>query len=184
MKAIALLVSLIFTLSHHLYAAGSPVRLVVQQNVKTKAAGKSNSSTTQTRSLNITLNNISNVQMDNLSVKYTYFTRDMKGAELDILLQGQQTVSLTPVGKQAFTTPEVTSTYTTQHSEVNNSASNVRGPNGQIINVPTVTRVEASGRKIVGHAVRVFDGEKIVAEYYSEQGLQQKLITPRPAVAK
>lgn len=184
MKTFALLISLIITLTNHLHAAGSPVRLTVQQNVKTKASGKGNSTTSQTRSLNITLNNISNVQMDNLSVKYTFFSRDMKGADLDILNEGQQTVSLTPVGKQAFTTPEVTSTYTTQHSEVKNSASNVRGPNGQNINVPSVTRVEASGRKIVGHAVRVFDGEKIVAEYYSEQGLQHKLITPKPAVAK
>ena len=77
MKTFTLLISLIITLTHHLQAAGSPVRLDVRPNVKTKAAGKANSTTTQTRSLNITLNNISNVQMDNLSVKYTYFTRDM-----------------------------------------------------------------------------------------------------------
>lgn len=175
MKTLTLLASLILALTLSLHAAGGSVRLDVIQNVKTRGGG-SKGTTTQVRTLVVTLNNISKVQMDNLAVKYTFFTRDAKGGNLSVYKEGEAQVSLKPIGRQVLTTDEVTSTYTVQHSEVTHRQ--MRGANGQQINVPEVRNIEASGQKIVAHAVRVFDGEKVVGEYYSEQSLKQKMAGP------
>lgn len=180
MKTLTFLVSLIFAVSLKLHAEGGSVRLDVVQNVKTNSGG-ANGTTTQSRTLVITLNNTSKTPMDNLTLKYWFFDRDMKGGNLGVHKAGEGKVSLVPVGKQVFTTDIVTGTYTAQHSEVSNN-NNVRGQNGQQINVPSIKRVEASGKKIVAHAVRVFDGEKMVAEYYSEYSLKQKMGDPNAAL--
>ena len=183
MKMFILLTSLILAATLDIHAAGGAARLDVRSNIKNNGGAKANGTTNQTRSLTITVNNISNVQMDNLIVKYWFFTRDTKGANLRIHKEGAHNVSLPPVGKQVFNTENITSSYTLAHNEVVNSPNNnVRAPNGQIVNVPTLKRVEASGEKIVSHAVIVFDGEKVVAEYYSDQSLQQKMRGNTPAI--
>lgn len=173
MKTLTFLVGLIFALTLHLHAQGGSVRVDVVQNVKSNGSAK-NGVTTQSRTLVVTLNNNSKVQMDNLTMKYWFFTREVKGGGgLSVHKTGENKVSLGPVGKQVLTTENVTNTYTAQHSEV--TSNQVRGANGQMVNVPNIKRVEASGQKIVGYAVRVFDGEKIVGEYYSEPSLKQKM---------
>jgi hypothetical protein len=178
MKMLALLASLILATTLHLHAEGGAVRLNVVQNVKTKGGGRG--TTTQIRQLVITLNNTSNAAMDSLKVKYWFFTRDAKGGgNLSVHKSGEATVSLAPVGKQVLISENITSTYTVAHNEISNN-NQVRGANGQQYNVPNVTRVEASGQRIVAHAVRVFDGEKLVGEYYSEYSLRQKMGVPPP----
>ncbi len=178
MKTLTFLAALIFALTSHLHAEGGSVRLDVVQNVKSHGGG-GNGATTQSRVLVITLNNTSKAQMDNLTVKYWFFTRDVKGGgNLSVHKSGEAKVSLPPVGRQVLTTENVTSTYTSQHNEV--TGTQVRAANGQQFNVPQVRTVEASGKRIVAHAVRVFDGEKIVGEYYSEYSLRQKMGVPPP----
>ncbi len=176
MKTLTLLFALLFAAMLKLHAEGGSVRLDVVQNVKTNGGG-ANGTTTQSRILVITLNNTSKVQMDYLTVKYWFFDRDMKSGNLGVNKAGEVKASLVPVGKQVIATDIVTSTYTAQHNEASNN-NNVRGANGQTINVPSIKRIEASGRKIVAHAVRVFDGEKMIAEYYSEYSLKQKMGDP------
>ncbi len=184
MKTLTILASLLFALTLHLHAEGGSVRLDVVQNVKNHGGG-ANGTTTQSRVLVITLNNTSKAQMDNLTVKYWFFARDVKGGgNLSVQKSGEGKVSLPPAGRQVVTTENATSTYTTQHNEVAGNQAQV--VNGRQINVPQIRRVEASGKRIVAHAVRVFDGEKIVGEYYSEYSLRQKMgvPAPEPAAAK
>jgi hypothetical protein len=169
MKSI-LLASVLFAASaFHSSAQISPVRLDVLQKQKTDSKGKSNESKTQIRSLDISLQNISRQPYDKLVVKYWFFTRDVNNkGEPSVFKQGERTASLAPGKKEVIASEEVQSSFTEDHVESGGKGKGGKGGG-------KAKKVEGKGDKIVGYGVRVFDGDKVLTEFFSPQGLKEQV---------
>jgi hypothetical protein len=167
--------SLIAFFATSLRADVSPIRLDIEQTGKTKAAsvrlGKpdpSHGSKTQIRALTIRLSNGSSESFDNLIVKYWFLGHSMKGHDITVLKSGQRKSALSPHGGDVVESESVASTYVEQHSEVSKSKGSSRGRSRKGTR-SKVSKVPASGEKLVGYAVQVLDGGKVVADFYSEE---------------
>ncbi len=172
MKILIFLASLAF-LAFPAQAQLSALRLDVRQHSKTDSTGKTNDTKKQSRSLTIALQNTSKEPMDGLVVKYWFFVREMKSKDIKILKKGERKSSIAPGAKDEVESENATSTYTEKHVEVT-AARGARGARGGSNQMPTIKKIEASGGKLAGYAVRVVQGTKIVAEYYSEPSLKAK----------
>jgi hypothetical protein len=159
MKLLSLVLGIFVATAMSLHAEISPIRIQVEHLSKSEAKGKTRSEKTQVRSLRIRLDNGSNESFDGLVVKYWFFGRDVKARETKLITAGERKSSLAPRGKDIVESEPVSSSYVEEHYEV---AKSKGGRGGK------PTKVPASGEKITGYAVRVMNGDKVVAEYYSE----------------
>lgn len=149
-----------------------PLRMDVMQRQKTDSTGKSKESKKQTRSLEITLQNLSRENHDGLTVKYWFFTKGVKSGDTSVFKQGERKVSLPAGKKEMVESEQVTSSYTEDHHKVENKKS---GKGDKRSTRQSVSKVEGSGERIVGYGVRVFSGGKVLAETFSPQGLEEKV---------
>jgi hypothetical protein len=158
-----------------LRAAVSPIHMAVEQSTKTEMKPKALWDKTQVRSLTIRLTNNSAESFDGLVVKYWFFGRDVTGQEVKVLNHGERKSSLTPRGKDFVESETVSSSYVEAHSEISGAGSRGRGGGA-------AKRVPASGQKILGYAVQVLQGGKVLAETYNEPSYKQRLAeAPAPA---
>ena len=180
MKILPVLSCLLLSFAIPAHAEVSPIHMDVEQTQKTEPKGKATtkggpppSEKVQSRSLAIRLLNNSNESFDGLVVKYWFFGHEMTGHEIKALKNGERKASLGPRGKETVESAPESSTYVEAHTEAG------KGKGAK------ATKVPASGEKITGYAVQVLNGEKIMAEYYSEPSLKQKLAEPakQPAEA-
>jgi hypothetical protein len=183
MKVSSFAAGLVALLAHSLHAAVSPIHMDIELSSKTKGAthklgqaDPSHGSKTQVRSLKITLSNNSSESFDNLIVKYWFLGHDMKNRDIKVLEQGQRKSSIGPRGRDVVESEVVSSSYTEQHSEVSRSKGSSRGRSRRGAGTK-VTKVPASGKKLVGCAVRVLNGREVVAEYYSEDSYRDIIKT-------
>ena len=176
MKFLQILSSIVLTTSLAAFAEVSPIHMDVEQTSKTDAKGKAPmkgappSDKVQTRALNIKLVNNSNESFDNLVVKYWFFGRDMKEHEARVLKNGERKATLGPRGRETVESETVTSNYVEAHNQTSKSSGKGAGKGAA-----KITKVAASGEKIVGFAVQVLNGTKVVAEEYSEDSYKLKL---------
>jgi hypothetical protein len=156
------------------HAGLSPVSVRVDQVSKTESNDKDPKIKTQVRSLRITLENNSNTPAETLQVKYWIISRDMKSDDLEIFDQGEKKASLSPRAKVEMETSPARTTYGDDHFKL---VRNTKKGHGQSKNSNPfkVQKVGATGDKITGYAVQVFDGGKLVAEQYSDAGLKDDL---------
>ncbi len=168
---LSVLVSLGFAAS--VTAQISPIRMEVQQRQKTDAKGKSNESKTQVRSLEIALQNLSRQDYPNLQVKYWFFAKGIKDGDTDVFKKGEKKASLAAGQKQMVESEHVNSSFTEDHFQVEKSKA--KGNNGKSNPTTKVKKVEGSGDRIVGYGVRLMDGDKVLAEVFSPQGLKDKV---------
>lgn len=145
----------------------------VQQRQKTDAKGKSNESKTQVRSLEIALQNLSRQDFPNLQVKYWFFAKGIKDGDTDVFKKGERKASLAAGQKQMVESERVNSSYTEDHVQVEKGKS--KGNHAKSNPAATVRKVEGSGDRIVGYGVRLMDGDKVLAEVFSPQGLKDKV---------
>lgn len=169
MKTLLFLAALAATLLP-VHAQVSPIRLDVRQNVKAGGSGKPDEARAQARTLTITLQNNSKEAFAGLVVRYWFFARDVRNRNQSVILHGEKKGPLAPRAREHFETETATSTYTKKHSKVEQTN---QGHNQQ--NNVNLKTVEASGSKITGYAVKVMDGEKVMAEYYSEPSMKAML---------
>ena len=171
MKVLLFLMSLVFPVA----AQVSPIRLDVKQVVKNESSGKTNDNKKQVRSLTIDLQNNSQESFENLVVKYWFFARDMKSNDTSILTKGERKSMLQARGRDSVESETASSSYVTEHSEVSRNSGKGKNGGNNKGNSIKVTKVQASGKKITGYAVKVMDGDKVMAEYYSEPSLKAKV---------
>jgi hypothetical protein len=168
-------------------AAVSPIHMDVEQVSKTATAkpptspkgGKPAAKTavdpmaekTQHRELKIKLLNNSNESFSNLVVKYWFFGRDMKAKshQADVLKSGERKASLGPRASETVESEQVMSKYVEEHNKPAAGGKGGKGGGGKAAKIP------ASGQKIMGFAVKVYNGDKILAQYYSEDAYKQRL---------
>jgi hypothetical protein len=146
----------------------SPIHMDVEQKSKTEMKPKTIWDKTQVRSLTIALTNNSNESFDGLVVKYWFFGRDAKGQDVKVMTHGERKSSLGPRGKDVVESETVSSSYVEAHTEVSRGKSRGRSQG-------TSKRVPASGNKIMGYAVQVLQGDRVLAETYSEPSYKQRL---------
>lgn len=147
----------------------SPIHMDIEQVSKTEAKSKAPTKgpppgdKVQVRSLAVKLLNNSSESFDNLIVKYWFFGHAMTEHEPVPMKNGngELKAALGPRGRLTVDIPPFSSTYVEAHTE--------GGGKGKSKKVP------ASGDKITGYAVQVLNGEKILAENYSEGSYKAKI---------
>lgn len=115
------------------------------------------------RSLKIFVSSSSKEALD-LKVKYVVFARDLTGKDMVVVDQGEKAIQVKPFATEMIETPTTKATSIDAHAEKNK-------------------KVEASGIKFVGHAVQVFQADKIVAEFYEPTGIKEQVGKAGPAPA-
>lgn len=157
------------------FAQISPVRMDVLQKQKTDSKGAGNSSKTQMRSLEISLQNLSRQDCPNLQIHYWFFAKGIKDGDIEVFKKGERKASLAAGEKQVIESEQVNSSYTEDHFQMEKSKGKGKGGNSKSNSSPKVKKVEGSGDRIVGYGVRVMDGGKVLTEFFSPQGLKEKL---------
>ena len=187
-SALSLLFPLFLALSAE--AAVSPIHMTVEQSNKTEAkktapakSGKRTAATvpgggTQVRSLAIKLENHSKETFNDLIVKYWFFGHDAKAHDAKPVQAGQRKSALGPNARETVESETVSIPYAPEHLEKAKGRSG-RGKSG----AGTAKKVPASGTKLTGYAVQVFNGSTIVAEEYSEESYKAKIGTAPPSLA-
>lgn len=174
MKFLHYLSAFLLTASLTALAEVSPLRMEIEQSSKTAPKSKAPtkgppaSEKVQTRSLTVKLSNNSTESFDSLVVKYWFFGHSMTERESAPMKDGmgERKAALGPRGRETVDIPPFSSTYAEAHTE--------GGGRGAAKKVP------ASGDKITGYAVQVLNGDKILAETYSEPSFKSKLgVTPK-----
>ena len=151
----------------------SPIRAAVEQISKSESKDKTGHSKTQVRSLKIRLDNNSNESFDGLEVKYWFFGRGMKESQVKVLKSGERKATIGPRGKEIVDSEEVSSSYVEEHYETQRGGGGNRG--GGNNRGGRAKKVEASGEKISGYAVKIMKDGKVMAETYSEMSFKDKL---------
>lgn len=153
----ALLLTTILTASAQL----SSIRMEVTQVQKTESSGKQKEIKSQKRSLDITLHNMSRVDNNNLVAKYWFFSKNLKSGDVGILVHGERKIAV-PAGKKETSNSEQANAV---HTESHFAGDGKGGGK----------KVEASGEKMAGYAVKLMDGEKVLQEVYNPPGMKEKL---------
>ena len=179
MKIPSLFLAVLCCFALPLRAEVSPVNMSVEliNKMTPKGAGKTLDlhDKTQSRSLKITVNNNSPTAFDGLVVKYWFIGHDEGSRENKVITAGERKSTLAPRGKDVIESEQATAHFVEAHY-----AAAKGGKGGAAAKIP------ASGEKITGHAVRVVQGDKVLAEYYSEPSLKEiveKGGTPAPKPA-
>jgi hypothetical protein len=151
----------IFTATGH--GQVSPVSVRVEQVLKSDTEKFTH---TQKRSLKIAVTNASSEEKKALRVKYFFFGKDAGESEMLLLEKGDRTANVPARQTVIVETPTISRKSVEEHYDTKKS-----GQRGAKIS----RKVEASGQKIVGYGTQVFEGDKLLAEYFSEPSLKAKV---------
>jgi hypothetical protein len=130
----------------------SAIRVRTEQSNKLEANKFTKSAS---RSLRIYVSNASKETVD-LKVKYFLFGRDAKSHDVVTVEQGEKPVQVKGLATEMIETPTAKATAIDEHLD-------------------KTKKIEASGIKFVGHAVQVFSGDSIVAEYYDPSTVKEQV---------
>lgn len=156
----------------------SPFRVRVEQVAKSETEKFTK---TQKRSLKIFVSN-SSKQPAELTAKYFFFGRELKGKDVVTLDEGAKALSSKPLSTDMVESGIVTSVSEDEHSTGYSSRNygQNRGNSGSNRG-SAPKKVEASGTKILGYAVQIFQGEKMVAESYDPPSMKEQVGKAAPA---
>jgi hypothetical protein len=167
MKLPSLILCLVAAPVLFLRAETSPIHMAIEQANKTEVKDKKKPhDKVQVRSLKIQLDNNSAQAFDGLVVKYWFFGHGVTEHALRVLVTGERKSSITPRGKDVVESEVVSKSFAEESYDAK-----------------AKKKTPASGEKISGYAVRVMQGEKILAEAYSEPSFKDLLDKPDAAAA-
>jgi hypothetical protein len=132
----------------------SPISMRVEQVASHKTTKTDD---TQTKSLKVFLTNAS-AQEQAVNVKYYFFAKDVASRDVTVVSPGEKSATVKPHGEEIVETGSGTAT------------SHPKQP-GQKGAKP----VEASGQKLIGYGAQAMQGDKVVAEYFSEPSLKSNV---------
>ncbi len=190
MKLTSFIAALVTATAFAAHAALSPIHMAVELANKSgvtgagkgQPAGQPSAKKTQVQTLKIRLENSSTKDsFDNLVVKYWFFGRSMTERGVKVLVEGERKVSLAARAKELVESEVVTKSYTEAHNNLVMGGNPVRGGQGGGQGAVQSVKVPASGEKIMGHAVRLMNDGKVVAEHFSD--VTYKAIIDKPAAA-
>ncbi len=190
MKLTSFIAALVTVTAFAAHAGLSPIHMAVELANKSgvtgagkgQPAGQPSAKKTQVQTLKIRLENSSTKDsFDNLVVKYWFFGRSMTERGVKVLVEGERKVSLAARAKELVESEVVTKSYTEAHNNLVMGGNPVRGGQGGGQGAVQSVKVPASGEKIMGHAVRLMNDGKVVAEFFSD--VTYKAIIDKPAAA-
>src|SRR5688572_23028137 len=148
----------------------SPIRVRVEQVAK---GDHQKFAHTQERSLKVFLTNGSDRDYTGLRVKYFFFARDLKDGELSLYEKGEQKTDVAAHATVVVETPATTARYTEEHTQ--GKPFGGKGKTGAGGKGKKAKIIPARGQRVVGHAVQIFTGGKLIGEVYSEPSLKAKI---------
>lgn len=152
-----------------LVAAGADPSLRVDVNLESKADYKGTATKTQSRTLNINLENYGKDAVSDVKVKWWIFGHDMKKhTELVIMKEGEEKVVVPANGKSEVSSPEVSVTGTREHKVASRKGGGKRGRT-------STKTVPASGQEYYGYAVEVYVGDDLITSEYSKPSIKDEL---------
>jgi hypothetical protein len=145
-------------------AEPSPVHVRTEQSNKLEVEKKYTRNAG--RSLKIFVSNGAKDSVD-LKVKYFVFGRDVASHDFVTIDQGEKPIQVKGFATEMIETPTAKATAIDAHAD-------------------KAKRIEAAGIKFVGHAVQVFQADKIVAEFYEPTTVKEQIgkAGPPPTPAK
>jgi hypothetical protein len=145
-----LVIASVFTL--RLHAENSPIRVSIEQISKSETKDKKKPhDKTQVRSLKIRLDNNSTTAFESLLVKYWFFGHSAGEHAIKELVSGERKAAITARGTEMVESEVVSKSFSEESYDVKSKK-----------------KVPATGDKISGYAVRVMQGDKVLAEVLSE----------------
>lgn len=134
------------------YAQVSPISIRVEpvSNTDNDKFKKS-----QTKTLKIHISNRSDQDRAGLRVKYWFFGKDVKDRDLAVLKEGETKTDLKARATEMVESARAEAIAVEAHG----------GGKGK-------KKVEASGDKFVGYGVQILEGDKLLAEYFSQPSLK------------
>jgi hypothetical protein len=140
----------------------SPVSVRVEQVAKSESEKFSR---TQKRSLKISVSNAA-AEDKTLQVKFYFFGKETGENDLLLLEKGERTATVPARQTVTVETPTVSRRSVEEH---------YAGKGGGQGGAKLGKKVAASGQRIVGHGAQVFEGGKVVAEYFSQPDFKAKV---------
>lgn len=119
--------------------------------------------TTQIKSLQVTLINPSQQTLTDLTIAYYLFARDVRTKEIVLVKKGEKTVTVKPLGKEIVNTDETVLTSQNTYS---------RTVGGRTETTP------ATGQKFYGYGVQALAGQKVLAEVFDPPELKASIHLP------
>ena len=162
LKPLALFLVCVMAISAR--AEVSPVSMRVEQ-VSKNEIGKWKH--TQTKSLKVLLSNSSQQDKPGLLVKYYFFGKGAGDHEAMLLHKGELRAGVKAHATTTVETPTVSRTYIEEHFEGSGGTGKKRRKPGK--------KIEESGEKIVGYGARIFEGDKMLAEFFSGPSYKELL---------
>lgn len=151
--------SLLFT---SLASAGG-VMLLVKAASENKTADKKKAEVTRAQWLNVRVTNPSGTKLEGATLKWTLFAANLQRGTDDIVVEksGEMKFTVDANGRSVdLVTPKVAYTYTPMHSERKGRRS---------------TTVEESGHRYHGYHVQIINGDTVIGEAISNEGLRKHL---------
>jgi hypothetical protein len=150
-----------------LSTSGASPSVNLDVKIEGKADYKGSETKTQTRTLNIKIENYSKEAVPDVKVKWWIFGHNMKDHAPIILKNGESNVVMPANGKSEVATPSISVTGTREHKV----SSRKGGRRGKI----TTKTVPASGQEYYGFAVEVYSGNTQIASEYSKPSIKDDL---------
>ena len=144
------------------HAQVSPVSVRVEQLLKSDTNKFAH---IQKRSLRIAVRNASDTDKTGLKVKYYVFGKDAGESAMMLLEKGERIASVPARQTVIVETPTVTRRSVEEHYDTKK-----KGQRGRV-----ARKVEASGQRLSGYGTQVFEGDKVVAEFFSEPSFKAKV---------
>ena len=150
-------------------AEPSPIRIRVEQ-VNNTDNGKF--SKTQRRQLKVHITNGAAEDKPALRVKFWIFGKAERGNDLVVIERGEEPAAVKSHATEVVETKTAKAHSVEEHYELKKAS---RTRDGRDRGVQLGKKIPASGERIVGHAVQVFDGATMVAEAYEPLGMRDEI---------
>ena len=143
-------------------ASAGSVMLNVKAASENKTADKKKAEVTRAYWLNIRVTNPSGVKLEGATLKWTLYAANLRRGSDTIVVEksGDISVSVDANGRYTdLTTPKVAFVHTPMHSERKGRSS---------------ITVEESGHRYHGFHVQVVNGDAVLADFWSNEGLRKQ----------
>jgi hypothetical protein len=159
---------LMFAFGLPLVADGASPSVNLDVKLEGKADYKGSSTKTQSRTLNIKIENYGKDAVPDVKVKWWVFGHNMKDHGFIILKQGESKVAMPSKAKTEVASTEVDATGTREHKVTSRKGGGKRGR-------ASTKTIPASGQEYYGYAVEVYSGNTQIAAEYSKPSIKENL---------
>lgn len=156
------ILSILLTVLLTSVASAGSVMLNVKAASENKTADKKKAEVTRAYWLNIRVTNPSGVKLEGATLKWTLYAANLRRGSDTIVVEksGDISVSVDANGRYTdLTTPKVAFVHTPMHSERKGRSS---------------ITVEESGHRYHGFHVQVVNGDAVLADFWSNEGLRKQ----------